>query len=196
MSAAAKQAAALSPAESQARRARLAHLHCLRRDAGWSDDEYRTVLEIRTGKRSAADLDLATLGKLVDDLAPLIQRRPGDATKPAKPARARVAGDWCFIDKASDEKRPLLRKIFATCRALGAGRTYAEGVAKRQSGGLTRRLEMMSYEELHKVAAALSATQRSKLKAAREAAAGPAGSADAATPATPAAAPRQRRRSS
>jgi len=179
-----KQASTLPTVESQVRRARLAHLHCLRRDAGWSEDEYRTVLEIRTGKRSAADLDLATLGKLIDDLAPLIQRRPGDSTKPAK---ARVAGDWGFVDKASEEKRPLLRKIFATCRALGAGRTYAEGVAKRQSGGLTRRLEMMSFEELHKVAAALVATQRSKAKAAREAAAGTAAAATTSTP------PRQRR---
>lgn len=153
--------ATATPADKHLRRARLAYLHCLRKDAGWSEDEYRDILQGRTGQRSARDLDIATLCKLCDELAPLVKRRTVDPTAPAKPAKAR-ANDWAFIDTAPADKRPLLRKIFAVCRALGAGRTYAEGVAKRQSGGVARRLEMMSYDELHKVAAALVNTQRSK----------------------------------
>ncbi|WP_300335585.1 phage protein GemA/Gp16 family protein [Accumulibacter sp.] len=150
-----------SAAESHARRSLLARIHCLRRDAGWSEDEYRDILQGRTGKRSAADLDFAALGKVIDQLAPLV----------ASQVKARAANDWAFIDKASAEKRPLLRKVFAVCRALGAGRRYAEGIAKRQSGGVARRLEMMSYEELHKLVAALVNTQRSKAAAAAKTAA-------------------------
>lgn len=154
------------------RRRLLAHLHCLRRDAGWSEDEYRDILHARTGQRSASDLDFVSLYQLVGDLAPLVKRRrvdPTDQERTSKPARA---GDWAFIDRASQDKRPLLRKIFATCRALGAGRSYAEGVARRQSGGVARRLEMMSYDELHKVAAALATTQRAKASKATTAAPG------------------------
>jgi hypothetical protein len=68
------------------------------------------------------------------------------------------ANEWAFIDDAIEEKRPLLRKICATCRALGADKAYAEGAAKRQHG-IERRLEMMSAAELKNVAAALANTQ-------------------------------------
>lgn len=162
--------ATATPADKELRRSRLARLHCLCKEAGWSEDEYRDILQGRTGQRSARDLDLATLGKLIDDLAPLIKRRPGDPGAKVKPAAK--PGDWSFIDKASEDKRALLRKIFATCRALGAGRTYAEAIARRQSRGVARRLEMMSYDELHKLAAALANTQRHKVAAAKEAASG------------------------
>lgn len=145
------------PPISDNRRRLLARIHCIRRDAGWNEDEYRDILQARTGQRSAADLDFVALTQVVTQLARLV-RRPANG----QPATRPKANDWSFIDRAAAEKRPLLRKIFATCRALGAGRSYAEGVARRQSKGLPRRLEMMSYEELHKVAAALANTQRSK----------------------------------
>lgn len=73
----------------------------------------------------------------------------------------RLAGapnEWAFIDQAAEDKRPLLRKICATCRALGAGKAYAEGVARRQHG-VDRHLEMMSASELQAVIGALARTQ-------------------------------------
>lgn len=73
----------------------------------------------------------------------------------------RLAGapnEWAFIDTAAEEKRPLLRKICATCLSLGVGKAYAEGVARRQHG-VDRRLEMMDTRELHAVAGALMRTQ-------------------------------------
>jgi len=73
----------------------------------------------------------------------------------------RLAGqpnEWAFIDQAAEDKQPLLRKICATCRALGAGKAYAEGIARRQHG-IERRLEMMDMGELHAVAGALAGTQ-------------------------------------
>lgn len=71
------------------------------------------------------------------------------------------ANDWAFIDAAPEDKRPLLRKICAVCRAMGVGKAYAEGVAQRQHGH-ARKLEMMSADELYAVAGALARTQKSK----------------------------------
>jgi hypothetical protein len=125
----------------------LARLHCIKRDLGWDDATYRDVLYARTGCRSAADLDGSSLARIVAQLGegmPKIRRGGG--------------GEWAFIDGAERNKRPLLRKICAICRAMGVGRDYAEGVARRQHG-FPRRLEMMDAAELHIVAGALARTQ-------------------------------------
>lgn len=66
--------------------------------------------------------------------------------------------EWAFIDQAAEDKRPLLRKICATCLSLRAGKAYAEGVARRQHG-VDRRLEMMDARELYALAGALMRTQ-------------------------------------
>ncbi len=125
----------------------LARLHCLKKEFGWSDDEYRDILYARTGKRSAADLDGPALARAV---AALGTQKPRGGFKRAP--------EWAFIDTAAEDKRPLLRKICAVCRALGAGRAYAEGVARRQHG-VERRLEMMDLRELYALAGALARTQ-------------------------------------
>lgn len=132
----------------------LARLHCIKRDRCWSDDEYRDILQNLSGKRSAADLELPELARVV-------------ATLGGQTARAGGAGfaDGRFpliIASATADKKPLLRKIAAVCGALGVDAGYAEGIAKRQSRGVDRRLEMMSYDELYKVAAALVNTQRAR----------------------------------
>lgn len=139
------------------RRQLLARIHCLKKEAGWGDDEYRDILQAKVGKRSCTELDFTALSRAVALVAEAVRRSAG-----GKPA------EWDFIWRASEEKRPLLRKIFATCRALGVGRTYAEGVAKRQNGGVQRRLEMMSAEELYKVAQALANTQRHRAEKATQ----------------------------
>lgn len=131
------------------RKALLARIHCIKKERGWSDEEYRDILQAVSGQRSAASLDFAGLSRAVAQLG-------GKAVR--VPEAAQEGSDWAFIQRAAEGKRPLLRKIFAVCRELGAGRTYAEGVAKRQNGGTARRLEMMSQEELYKVAQALTNT--------------------------------------
>lgn len=132
----------------------LARIHCLKKEAGWDDDAYRDILQAKTGQRSCAELDFAGLARAVAVIAAEVRRLPG--------AAPRTPSEWGFIDSALPAKRPVLRKICAICRALGAGRTYAEGVARRQHGGVDRRLEMMSYHELYRVAQALATTQRSR----------------------------------
>lgn len=128
----------------------LARLHCLKKEMGWDEDEYRDILEARTGKRSAGDLDGAALARLVAAI--------GGAT-PARPI------EWAFIDRAAKDNRPLLRKICAVCRSMSVGKAYAEGVAKRQHG-IERRLEMMGNDELWLLAGALARTQKFKAKGA------------------------------
>ncbi|MEF8769385.1 regulatory protein GemA [Candidatus Accumulibacter contiguus] len=139
----------------------LARLHCIKHERTWSDDEYRDILQGVSGKRSAADLDFAGLARAVAVLG----------GKPVRVAAADVAGGHAddprfrtVIAQASADKKPLLRKIAAVCGALGANAAYAEGIAKRHSGGVDRRLEMCSYEELYKIAQALVNTQRARQK--------------------------------
>ncbi len=130
----------------------LARIHCLKKERGWSEDEYRDILQGVSGQRSAADLDFAGLARAVAVLVGKSVRGPAETRQ--------GAGEWACIARATDEKKPLLRKIAATCSALSADRSYAEGIARRQSGGIDRKLDMMSYEELYKVAQALANTQR------------------------------------
>ena len=117
----------------------LARLHCIKKEHGWDEDTYRDILQLRTGQRSAKDLSGSELARLIASLM-------------GNPA-------WGFIDTATPEKQPLLRKICALCRAMKVGKEYAEGVAKRQHG-TPRRLEMMDYSELYQVVGALERTQR------------------------------------
>lgn len=130
------------------RRSNLARLHCIKKEQGWSDDEYRDILQARTGKRSAGDLDDRQLARAIAALG--TTKPKGSYTRPS---------EWSFIDAAVADRRPLLRKICAVCRDMGVGKAYAEGVARRQHG-IDRRLEMMDADELWAVAAALSRTQK------------------------------------
>lgn len=130
----------------------LARLHCIKKEQGWDDDEYRDILFARTGYRSGGDLDGAALARLVAQLG--TQKPQGGFKR---------ANEWSFIDKAAEDRRPLLRKICAVCRSMSVGKAYAEGVARRQHG-IERHLEMMGADELWMVAAALSRTQRFKVK--------------------------------
>ncbi len=125
----------------------LARLHCIKKEQGWDDDTYRDILYARTGHRSAGDLEGGALARLVAQLG---EQKPKGGFK--------RDNEWAFIDAAIEGKRPLLRKICATCRSLGAGKAYAEGVARRQHG-VERRLEMMDMSELYALAGALARTQ-------------------------------------
>jgi phage gp16-like protein len=148
------------------RRQLLATMHCLKKTAGWDDDTYRDILQAKSGARSCTDLDFAGLERAVKVISAEVNR--------LHPAAARAANEWAFIDTSTEQKQPVLRKICAICRSLGTGKAYAEGVARKQSAGVERRLEMMTYHELYRLAGALARTQGSKqdqaARAARQAA--------------------------
>lgn len=157
------------------RQSLLARIHCLAKEAGWTLDEYRDILQAKTGKRSSTELDFRSLSRAVVMIAEEVKRL-SRGSKAASPER--LANEWAFIDSATEEKRPVLRKICAICRDMGNSKAWAEGVARRHSGGVARKLEMMSYGELYKVAGSVANSQRharqKALRAAAEAATTPA----------------------
>lgn len=158
------------------RQSLLARIHCLKKEAGWDDETYRDILQAKTGKRSSSELDFRGLSRAVVMIAEEVKRLSRGVAKAADPARP--ANEWAFIDSATEEKRELLRFICATCRGMDKSKAWAEGVARRHSGGVARKLEMMSYNELYKVAGSVANSQRharqKALRAAAEAATTPA----------------------
>ena len=131
---------------SSSRNQLLARLHCLKKELGWSDDEYRDILEARTGKRSAGDLDGAALARVVAALG-------GQKPMPAD--------EWAWVNAAPEAKKAMLWKIrrdeHGKPLKRGTHVAYAEGVAKRQHG-VERKLQMMDVGEIYKLVGALQNT--------------------------------------
>jgi len=132
------------PRQSNPRNRELSAIHAAKRDLGMEDDAYRDMLWTVARVRSAADLDFAGRKKVLDHL---------------KACGWKAPNEWSFIDRAAQDRQPLLRKICAVSRSMGVGKAYAEGVAKRQHK-IERRLEMMDATELWLVAAALERTRQ------------------------------------
>jgi phage gp16-like protein len=132
----------------------LARLHCIKRDQGWDDDEYRDILESRTGKRSAADLPERTLARLVASLTAPVAR--GGAQR----------HEWSWVDSAPRGKRPLLRKLIMLAKGAGIARggqvAYIEGIARQMSGTsasagpVAKPLPMCDEGELWRIVQALA----------------------------------------
>lgn len=132
----------------------LARLHCIKKERGLSDDEYRDILFARTGKRSAGDLDGPELARLVAALG-------GQKSTPT----ARPANEWAWVDSAPADRQPLLRKIIVLCgpKCLGIRRggqiAYVEGIAKQMSGSagsVIKSLRLCDANELWHIVAALN----------------------------------------
>lgn len=124
-------------------------IHIAKQQLGMDDDSYRAMLWSVARVKSSTALDFAGRKKVLDHL---------------KACGFKVAArvnEWAFIDRASIDKQPLLRKICAVCRSMGVGKTYAEGAAKRQHG-IARKLEMMAENELWLLAGVLERTRKSK----------------------------------
>ena len=143
----------------QSRNALLARLHCIKKVQQWSDDEYRDLLEARTGKRSAADLSGPELARAVATIGS--QYRDGSATRsPRKPH------EWSWVDNATATKRPLLKKIIMLMKGTGIKRgdqvAYVEGIAKQinglstTSGPITKPLPMCDDGELWRIVQAVA----------------------------------------
>ena len=134
----------------------LARLHCLKRDQGLSDDEYRDILESRTGKRSAGDLPERTLARLVGSFGAPVAR--GGAPRPKH--------EWSWVDSAPAAKRPLLRKLIMLAKEAGIARggqvAYIEGIARQMSGTsasagpVAKPLQMCDEGDLWRIVQALA----------------------------------------
>jgi hypothetical protein len=131
----------------------LGQIHMAKAKLGLDDETYRSMLWTVARVRSSADLDHAGRRRVIEHL----KSRGWESSKPT----SKKPNEWSFIDSAPENKRPLLKKILMLCRDLEAGKSYAEGVAKRQCG-FDRRLEMMTANELWLVVGALERTKLHK----------------------------------
>ncbi len=133
------------------RRSELAKIHIAEKQLFRSKDEYRDMLESVAGVRSAADLDAAGRGKVLDHLAAC-----GAVFKPArksghkrKPARAPV------------ETERQVRKIRAMLADDGLPDSYAEAILKRMTKHPHRvPLAWANGEQLRNVIASLEYRRR------------------------------------
>lgn len=149
---------------SPARTKLLARLHCIKKEQGWSDDEYRDILESRTGRRSAADLPDASLARLVGSFGAPVAR--GGAPRPKH--------EWSWVDDAPAPKRPLLRKLIVLAKEAGIERgkqvSYIEGVARQMAGlgacagAVAKPLPMCDEGELWRIVQALSVFVRRRAR--------------------------------
>jgi hypothetical protein len=140
---------------SSSRKQLLARLHCIKKEQGWSDDEYRDILEARTGKRSAADLDGPALARVV---AALGGQKSALAPRPAH--------EWSWVDTAPASKQPMLKKLIMLAGGLGVAKgrqvAYLEGIAKQMSGAngsagpVEKPLPMCDEGELHRIIQAVA----------------------------------------
>ncbi len=135
----------------------LARLHCLKKELGWDDDTYRDILFARTGKRSAGDLDGATLARLVAALG-------------AQTPHARQPHEWDWANRAPTDRRNKIWKIRRLCIEAGIAEgkqiAYAEGIALQMSGAaasagpVAKPLPMCDADELWRIVQALTVAAR------------------------------------
>jgi len=128
------------------RRSELAKIHIAEKQLFRSKDEYRDMLESVAGVRSAADLDAAGRGKVLDHLA--------DCGAVFKPARK--SGHKRKPPKGPVETQRQIRKIRAMLADDGLPDSYAEAILKRMTKHPHRvPLTWANGEQLRNVIAAL-----------------------------------------
>ena len=122
---------------------------------GLDDGEYRGLLESVTGRRSAADLGLPDLGRVIEEM----ERLGACFERDGRRRRKRPAA------KASAEKDPLIRKIRALLADAGRPEEYAESILRRMTNHKHRTpLEWGTPGQLYKVVQALMVDQRRRAK--------------------------------
>lgn len=100
------------------------------------------------GEISAANLDHVGRQRVREHLAQL-QRAYGNASTPRKPDSV-----WDWVNKAAEDRRPMLWKIRAQLRAADRDKGYADGIAKAMFR--IDRLELCGPRELHAIVTALN----------------------------------------
>lgn len=118
------------------RLADLARIHCLKKDLGLSDDEYRDVLFALERVRSAADLDWAGRRRVIDHLAGRVRAVNPPPAPFSKGGRS--GGEWAFVERRPAHEQKQWRYLIVLCRDYGIARgkqvAYVEGIGRRQAG--------------------------------------------------------------
>jgi len=125
------------------RRTLLAKIHIAKKDLGMSDDEYRTVLDVKFGKGSASKLTMPQLSQLVAHFQTLGWEPAPSRGKPKNPPAERSA---------------LLSKVEAYLAEAGRPWSYADAMAKRICK--VEKIAWCEPEDLAKIVAALEYDRR------------------------------------
>lgn len=121
----------------------IAAIHAAKRDLGMDDDTYRTMLATETGKRSAKDLSISEMNKVLDRC-----RKAGAKLKPRKQV-AQHPGRPHNLETSMQ-----LRKVEALLAELGTPWSYADGIARQQTG--IAKVAWVNPRQLRAVIAALT----------------------------------------
>jgi phage gp16-like protein len=128
------------------RQAKLAAIHIAQKRLGLDDDTYRALLARVTGRRSARDMDMPELRRVLDELRALGARQ--------RPRKAGYRG-------APTVEAPAFAKIEAQLADMGLSWSYADGIARRMFG-IARMQWVRKPEQLRAVIAALHVEQKKR----------------------------------
>jgi len=134
------------------RRAELAKIHIARKALGMAEEIYRDLLWTIGRVRSSADLD--SRGRQL-----LLEHFKACGWKPAAP-REKAAGGWAWVNRATEDKKPMLRKIAVMLREADRPKRYADAIARRMHG--VDLVEFCRPDQLHDIVAALVADHKRK----------------------------------
>ncbi len=141
---------AMKPAGNEQRNSDLAMIHIAKKQLAMEDEAYRDLLWSIGRVRSAADLDFAGRKRVLEHL-----RKCG--FKPLV-KRATPATGWEWVNRASADRQPMLRKIAVILRDAGRGKAYVDAMVKRMFA--VERIEFCAPDQLHAVTGALVYDQK------------------------------------
>lgn len=138
------------------RRRQLAQIHLAAKQLGLDDDTYRAMLREVAGVTSAGDLTDTGRRRVLDHL-----RRLGWHARPKRKRVAQHPGTPHNIDREAQ-----LQKIEAQLADMGLPWSYADAIARRQTG-IERVAWVRSREQLAAIIAALAVEQEKRALLAR-----------------------------
>ena len=141
--------------DSRIRRKDLSRIHCLKKDLGLTEDNYRALLQGLTGKDSSKDMDYKERWRVICEMGKL---KGGKGQNRASTAPKKYPGRPAIIP----DKEALIGKIEALLTIAGRPWRYAHGIAKKMFG--IDLVEWCDPDQLWRIAAALEYDRRRREK--------------------------------
>lgn len=136
------------------RQSLLAKVHIAKKALGMDDDAYRDFLQTHTGKRSAADLDMVALDRLLYQM-----KRIGFVPTTAK---TKNKGKRPTAPRAKMGRARILAKITAQLTTRELHWNYAHAMARRMFG--KEQVQWLDDEQLYKLMQALQVDQNRRAR--------------------------------
>lgn len=134
------------------RKGMIAKIHIAKQQLGLDDDVYRALLVNLTGQRSAAQLSLMQLERVLTELK-------NKGWKPTLPKVVRLP--------LRDGREPLYQKLLKLRKQLGASPEYVAGIAHKMFGN--EEILQLDHEQLYKLVQAMQiAANRKNAKKAQQ----------------------------